>query len=213
MGLCLTENQRLKMVEDMYYVKINATKEKGFLNYADLVIRGKSKKEVLISTYICHPSMANNELSGPMVATRLAEILSKQNNHFTYRFIFIPETIGSIVYLSKNLSRLKKRTVAGYVLTCIGDENSYSFLGSKYKNTLSDKTAMSVISEKYIEAKLYNWEDRGSDERQYCSPGVDLPIASLMRSKYGEYNEYHTSKDDLNFVSCQGLQGGLNYAL
>ena len=211
-GFCLTENQRLKMVEDMYYVKINATKEKGFLNYADLVIRGKSKKEVLISTYICHPSMANNELSGPMVATRLAEILSKQNNHFTYRFIFIPETIGSIVYLSKNLSRLKKRTVAGYVLTCIGDENSYSFLGSKYKNTLSDKTAMSVISEKYIEAKLYNWEDRGSDERQYCSPGVDLPIASLMRSKYGEYNEYHTSKDDLNFVSCQGLQGGLNYA-
>ena len=211
-GFCVSQEQKDKLTDENYYVRINTTKGKGYLNYADLIIKGKSREEVLISTYVCHPSMANNELSGPMVATRLAEVLSKQQNHYTYRFVFIPETIGSLVYLSKNLSKLKRKTKAGYVLTCIGDNNAYSFMGSKYGNTLSDKAALSVINEEYIDAKIYTWKDRGSDERQFCSPNRPN-IASLMRSKYGEYKEYHTSKDNLEFVSEQGLQGGLAYAI
>ena len=210
-GFCVSQEQKDKLTDENYYVRINTTKGKGYLNYADLIIKGKSREEVLISTYVCHPSMANNELSGPMVATRLAEVLSKQQNHYTYRFVFIPETIGSLVYLSKNLSKLKRKTKAGYVLTCIGDNNAYSFMGSKYGNTLSDKAALIVINEEYIDAKIYTWKDRGSDERQFLTNR--LPIASLMRSKYGEYREYHTSKDNLEFVSEQGLQGGLAYAI
>tara|TARA_B100000674_G_C37968098_1_gene975610 strand:+ start:1215 stop:2522 length:1308 start_codon:yes stop_codon:yes gene_type:complete len=212
-GFCMTEYQRQAMKDDIYYAKIKSRKTKGYLHYADLIKRGKSKEEVLISTYICHPSMANNELSGPMVATRLAEILSKENTYYTYRFVFIPETIGSIAYTSRNLKRLKKRTKAGFVLTCIGDNNGYSFLKTKYENTLSDKVAMSVIRDEYQDAQIYKWETRGSDERQYCSPGIDLPIASIMRTKYGEYKEYHTSKDNLEYVSAEGLQGGLEYVL
>ena len=212
-GFCMTENQRQAMKNDVYYAKIESRKTKGYLHYADLIKRGKSKEEVLISTYICHPSMANNELSGPMVATRLAEILDKQNTYYTYRFVFIPETIGSIVYTNKHLRKLKKRTKAGFVLTCIGDNNGYSFLKTKYENTLSDKVALSIIKDEYPDAKIYSWKSRGSDERQYCSPGVDLPIASIMRTKYGEYKEYHTSKDNLEYVNAEGLQGGLDYVL
>lgn len=212
-GFCMTEHQRQAMKDDIYYAKIKSRKTMGYLHYADLIKRGKSKEEVLISTYICHPSMANNELSGPMVATRLAEILCKEDTYYTYRFVFIPETIGSIAYTSKNLKRLKKRTKAGFVLTCIGDNNGYSFLKTKYEDTLSDKVAMSVIRDEYQDAQIYRWETRGSDERQYCSPGIDLPIASIMRTKYGEYKEYHTSKDNLEYVSAEGLQGGLEYVL
>ena len=134
----------------------------------------------------------------------------KKRRKFSYRFLFLPETIGSIAYLSKNYKYLKKNIVAGYVLTCIGDNRNYSMLESKQKNSLSDIVAKKILKKK--NGKIYNWSSRGSDERQYCSPGIDLPVASLMRTKYGEYPEYHTSLDQIgNVVTARGLSGGFEF--
>ena len=211
-GFCITEIERSKMVDGVYKVHIKGSKVKGSLTYADVVLKGKSTKEVLFSTYICHPSMANNETSGICVLTFLAKWVAGLSNRFyTYRFVFIPETIGSIYYLSRHLKHLKKNVVAGFNVTCIGDERCFSFLPSRNGNTVSDRVSMHVLKKMDPNYKTYKWSNRGSDERQYCAPGVDLPIASIMRSKYGEYPEYHTSLDTLGaVVTRNGLLGGLN---
>jgi aminopeptidase-like protein len=139
----------------------------------------------------------------------LAQWLESLENHrYTYRIVFIPESIGSTVYLSKNLDHLKQYVIAGFNITCIGDDRCYSYLPSRDGNTLSDKTALHVLKHIDPEFKCYTWLDRGSDEGKYCAPGVDLPIASIMRSKYGKYPEYHTSLDDLSLVTPSGLKGG-----
>lgn len=210
-GFCLSEYQKNQFCEEeKYHVVINSDLKDGVLNYADLVIPGQTEKEIMFSTYICHPSMANNELSGPVVTTAIADWIKKSvpNRKYTYRFIYIPETIGSIVYLSKNLETLKKNVIAGFNVTCIGDDRCYSYLPSRKGNTYSDKIAKHALHHIDPDYKSYTWLDRGSDERQYCSPGVDLPIASIMRSKYGEYPEYHTSLDNLDLVTSSGLYGG-----
>ena len=206
-GFCLTENQRKTLKEGDYQVYIDSELSDGSLTYGELIIHGKSEKEVFLSTYVCHPSMANNELSGPAVTTYLSKWINSQPREYTYRIIFIPETIGSICYLSKNLDVMKKNIIAGYNISCVGDDNAYSYLPSRDEDTISDKIALHVLKHTCPDFIKYTYLDRGSDERQYCSPGVDLPIASVMRTKYGAYKEYHTSLDNLSYISSEGLFG------
>ena len=213
-GFCLTQNQKNSLKEGIYHVSIESSHTLGHLNYGELFIPStkNTESEIFLSTYICHPSMANNEISGPVVITYLAKWLySLKERNYNYRIVYIPETIGSIVYISKNIVKLKKNVIAGYNVTCVGDNRTYSYLPSRNGKSISDKVAIHVLKHIYPKYNAYTWEDRGSDERQYCAPGVDLPIASIMRSKYGEYDEYHTSKDTIgNVVTAEGLEGGFN---
>ena len=210
-GFCISHEERKKLIDGNYKVFIDSELKKGVLNYGEIFLKGKSSKEVFFSTYICHPSMANNETSGITVNVFLAKLLSKKKLYYSYRFVFLPETIGSIAYINKNLKKMKENIIAGFNITCVGDEKSFSFLPSKYENTFSDYVAKKNF--KLLKGKkiIYSWNDRGSDERQYCSPFVDLPICSVMRSKYGEYNEYHTSLDQLgSVVTNRGMSQSIN---
>lgn len=207
-GFCMSENQKQSLVEDEYHIFIDSKLKDGNLTYGEIIIPGETKEEVFLSTYICHPSMANNELSGPVVAIHLAKWLaSLEKRRYTYRIIFIPETIGSITYLSRNLDYLKQNVIAGFNLSCVGDNRTFSYVESRYGNTLADKVAKNILKYYYPDYKTYTFLQRGSDERQYNAPGVDLPLCAICRSKYGEYPEYHTSKDDMTLISPDGLQG------
>jgi len=210
-GFCISHNQKKKLIDGNYKVFIDTKLFRGKMNYGEIILKGKLKKEVLLSTYICHPSMANNEVSGPSVLTFLTKWLKSLDKKYTYRIIFIPETIGSIAYIHKNLERLKKNFKYGFIITCVGDQRNYSFLPSKYENSLSDKIALKTLKSQKIKFKKYNWLDRGSDERQFCSPLVDLPVCSIMRTKHGKYVEYHTSLDKIGkVVTKKGLFQSLN---
>ena len=211
-GFCLTEEELRLLPEADYHAVVDTTLSPGSLTYADMVIPGDSAAEVLISCYICHPSLANNELSGPMVAIGLALWLSSlPSRRYSYRFVFAPETIGAITYINNNLNHLREKVVAGINLTCIGDEGHFSYLASRQGNTPIDRIARRQLTVR-PNAVEYTYLDRGSDERHYCMPGVDVPMISLMRTKYGEYSEYHTHLDDLTVVTPTGLQGGLDFA-
>lgn len=208
-GFCITHEERETLKVGDYKVVIDSELKNGSLTYGELIIPGESKEEIFISSYLCHPSMANNELSGPVVTTFIAKWLSQlPNRKYTYRIVIIPETIGSITYLSKNYIEMKKNIIAGFNLTCIGDDRAYSYLASRNGDTLADQVALHVLKHAHPEFIKYSYLQRGSDERQYCAPGIDLPVCSLMRTKYGRYPEYHTSLDDLNLVTASGLSGG-----
>ena len=206
-GFCMSYNEYKKLKKGNYEVFIDSSFKKGHLNIGEIILKGKSKEEVFLSTYICHPSMANNELSGPVVLNQITKWLKSIKRKYTYRIVFLPETIGSITYLSKKYKTLKKNVIAGYNLSCLGDEKNYSFMPSRNGQTLSDKVAIRVLKSTTTKYKLYDWNYRGSDERQYCSPGIDLPISSLMKTRYGNYKEYHTSLDKLGtVVTKKGLE-------
>lgn len=205
-GFCMSKNEINKMPKGNYKAFIDAEFKKGFLEVGEFFIKGKSKKEILFCCNICHPSMVNNELSGMVVMMALIKFIRKQhkNSYYSYKFLFLPETIGSIAYLSKYYKQLKQNVIAGYQLSCVGDERSFSHISSRLGSTLADLSVISAIKNKK-NYKSYDFLSRGSDERQFCSPGIDLPFCGFSKTKYGEFPEYHTSKDDFNLVTQKGL--------
>ena len=213
-GFCLKHSELLRLKNVEYYVKINSKITKGSLTYGELKIPSTqgNKEEILFSTYICHPSMANNELSGPAICAALAkEIYKISNRRYNYRFVYVPETIGCLAFLKENLTELQQSVIAGFQVTCVGNNGPFSYLPSREENNLSDRLIKAVAIGLNLDLKVYPFQQRGSDERQYCHPRVNLPVASLMRSKYGNYKEYHTSGDNLNFISPEGLSGSFAF--
>lgn len=207
-GFCMSENQKQTLTEPEYEVFIDSTLEDGSLTYGELILPGETEEEIFFSTYLCHPSMANNELSGPCVQTALIQYLkSLPHRKYTYRFVFIPETIGSITYLSCHLETMQQHVKAGFVLSCVGDNRTYSYVSTKYADTLADRVLENVLKFHAPDHICYSFMKRASDERQYGAAGVDLPVCAFCRSKYHEYPEYHTSADNMDLISPEGLQG------
>ena len=206
-GFCIKYNNYKKLKSGIYKVYIDSKFNKnGFLTYGEYYFPGKSKKEILFSTNICHPSMANNELSGIIVAMAISKFLKKLKRNYSYRILFIPETIGAINFIHDNYSNLKKNLKAGFVLACLGDNGKFSYVPSPKGDTLADKIYLTVLKKYFKNFKKYNWLNRGSDERQFCSPLIDLPVVCISKSKFAGYKEYHTSLDNLNFISKEGLE-------
>ena len=209
-GFCLSENQKSKLPDGNYKVIIDSDLKNGNLELSDAIFKGKTKKEIFFSSYICHPSMANNELSGPVLLNAIMHYIKSNypKSKFTYRFVLLPETIGSIAYLSKFMKVMKSNMICGFNLTCVGDERAYSYVGSRKGNTLADDAIEAALFG-LSNVKKYSYLDRGSDERQYCAPGIDLPVCCFSRSR-SEYPEYHTHKDNFNVVTQKGLEGSFN---
>ena len=209
-GFCMTQREKDALPEGQYHAYIDSELFDGSLTYGEFILPGETDDEILFSTYVCHPSMANNELSGPAVSVYLAKWLkSLPHRRYTYRFVYVPETIGSITYLSQgdHLAQMKAHVKAGFNLSCVGDDRTYTYVASRYGDTLADRVSQNVLRFHYPKYEKRTFLDRGSDERQYNAPGVDLPVCTICRSKYGEYPEYHTSKDNLGLISPSGLQG------
>lgn len=206
-GFCISHNEFLQLPKSgKYKVLIESSLKVGSLTYGELILKGETDEEILFSTYLCHPSMANNELSGPLCLAFLYEkIKAIPNRKYTYRFVVAPETIGVIAYLAKNGMYMKEKTLGGYVLTCCGDSGNFVFKKSKHENSMSERAALHVLRHQDIPFEVLPFAVGGSDERQYCSPGFNLPVASLTRSMYQKYKEYHTSMDDKSFISFSAM--------
>ncbi len=210
-GFCMPHNQQLQLPDGDYEVVIDSELFDGELLVADAIVKGRSKDEVMFSSYICHPSMANNELSGPVVWSALLKYIRETypNPKRSYRFILVPETIGSIAYMSRFLAEMQAYMRAGFNLSCVGDERGFSHVQTPFNDTLADDALRAGLLGRENVAS-YSFLKRGSDERQYCSPLAKLPVAGFCRTKYGEYPEYHTSADNFDVVTQAGLQGALD---
>ncbi len=208
-GFCLSHNQFLELDKnEIYDVFIDSSlDDQGSMTIGEAILKGESEKEVLLSTYICHPSMANNELSGPLVSAFIYNQLKKETRlKYTYRFLFVPETIGSIYSLSVLGDFWKKNLIAGFVITCIGDKGNFTYKRSRRGDSLPDRVVEIILSQTEKDYKILDFFPSGSDERQYCSPGFNLPVGSLMRTMYGKYPEYHTSGDNKDFISFEAIE-------
>lgn len=207
-GFCMTQKQKESLKPGKYHAVIRSELIEGSLTYGELLIPGRTEQEIFLSSYICHPSMANNECSGPALMMQLADFIkSIPDRKYSYRLILVPETIGAITYLSRHLPEMKKNIIAGFNLTCVGDDRTYSLVHSRYGDTLADRVLASVLHDHYPDYIDYSYLKRGSDERQYQAPGVDLPVVCFCRSKYHVYPEYHTSADNLDIISPDGFAG------
>ena len=206
-GFCLDKKTLDKLPDGKYKVKIKSEFHKGTLDLIEAKIIGAKNKEIFFSSYLCHPSMANNELSGPVLINEILSYVKNQypNPKYTYRFVLLPETIGSIAYLSRKKDELKRNMICGYNLSCVGDERNFSIIKSRYGDNLADRSLKSILVNKK-NFKEYSFLDRGSDERQYCAPGIDLPLCTFCKSKFGTYPEYHTSQDNFDIVTTKGLK-------
>lgn len=207
-GFCLSQCQRDSLPEGDYEVVVDSDLIDGFMTLSDAVLPGETSDEILFSTYTCHPSLANNELSGPLVTAFLYRFLAAvPRRRYTYRFVFCPETIGSIAYLSEHGEYLANNLRAGYVITCVGTEGPFTYKRSRRGNALADRAAIHATRQTGGDGlEIIDFDpSAGSDERQYCSPGFNLPVGSLMRAMYGTYPEYHTSLDDQDVVSFDAM--------
>ena len=203
-GFCLSERQRAALPDGRYQVVIDTAFIDGSMTLSEAVLPGESDREVLFSTYTCHPSMANNELSGPLVAAFLHRVLASRRRRLTYRFVFLPETIGSLAYLAMRGSLLRERLQAGYVLTCIGLDAPLTYKRARRGDTLADRAAryqLGRLSGVPLEVLDFTPASFSSDERQYCSPGFNLPVGVISRTAIGGYPEYHTSLDNRRLIS------------
>jgi aminopeptidase-like protein len=207
-GFCLSHNQMLALEDGDYEVCIDSTLEDGHLTYGECYLEGRSSDEVLISCHACHPSLANDNLSGLTVATFLAQLLSERDLRFSYRFLFIPGTIGAITWLSSNHENAE-RIRHGLVLTGIGDAGAFHYKKSRRGDAEIDQAAAYVLRRFSQSAQILEFSPYGYDERQYCSPGFNLPVGCLMRSVWGTFPEYHTSADNLNFIRPEQLAESL----
>lgn len=206
-GFCVEHRRLGEFTDDEYEVVIDADLADGHMTIGEGVVRGSTEREILLSTYVCHPSMAINELSGPLVQTMIYRALKDRKDlKYTYRFLYLPETIGALYYLSRHGDQLKARVDAGYVVNCVGHGEAFTYKKSKRGDTLADKAALHVLKQSGKPYRVVEWNPFGSDERQYCSEGFRLPVGSLMRTMYGEYPEYHTSLDDRSLISWQALR-------
>ncbi len=205
-GFCLSEQQRNSLGEGPFRVKIDSSHTAGSLTYGELLIEGKTKQEILISTHICHPSLANDNLSGISVATYLGRLLadSRTKLHYSVRIVFIPATVGAITWLARNRD-LYDNIVGGLVLSGVGDSGPLTYKRSRRGDGVIDHTLPSEMSRLDVEHELRDYSPYGYDERQFCSLGPNLPVGCLMRTPFGEYPEYHTSGDNLDFISGEQL--------
>ena len=207
-GFCMTHNDFIKLEEGEYEIMIDSTLENGSLTYGEFLKIGEVEDEFLISCYICHPSMCNDNLSGPVLATILGKYLKEIKTKFSYRFLFIPETIGAITWLSKNEKSIHK-IKNGLIATCLGDSGIMTYKKTRNGDNEIDRISKYVLENSKQEFNIIDFLPIGSDERQFCSPAFNLPVGSLMRTMHGKFPEYHTSADNLDFVRAENLEDAL----
>lgn len=204
-GFCLSHRQLEALGDDEYEVCIDASLAPGSLTYAELLLPGETEREVLLSAHVCHPSLANDNLSGIALLTYLAKGLAQFPHRYTYRFVFAPGTIGSIAWLARN-EHLAGRIAHGLVVSCVGDPGGPTFKKSRRGDSTLDIAVEHVLRHLHADPDIRDFSPYGYDERQYCSPGFDLPVGLLERSAYGEFPQYHTSADNLDLVTPAALE-------